>query len=652
MDANFDKALPPWLNEGLAEYFETVRLGTGRNIITADPQPNHLGLLRRSAMIPSAEFFAFTTADLKVMTPEKRRLYYSQAWAVTDTLFRTHKLSLSNIPETVGRLAPGDRTADELRSEYTNLETDLNQNVRGIFPPPQIITADSEVPKIDIPASTPLTSPRASLVLGDLLLHTGELARSEPFLRQAVVDLADDVRVNASFGVLLTRQEKFAEAKPYLQKAIAAGHANHLILFNYAYSRLHEFMEGSSISQIPDEAAIDIRAQLKRAIQLGPKFTDSYRLLALVDFVRDEDLDEAISLLQSGLALKNQDAEMQLLLARILLRREDVGRARQIAEQIAMTTSDTKRRAEANEIVKAAYDYTQAKAIAATMPVRLNITVGEQQGLVVLKRSWLTDEDLSRIDEERENNNYNRIILRPAFGEQQIVGRIEKITCTGGSILYQVRTNASTAANFSSNDFASVKMTVAKEGDSSFQIGCGANLSKSLAVLNFKPRAALLNAGSQGELTAVSFVADNFRLKTAEELNAARMVAIDDDTLRRSGQKMPVTPESIRRSITQSLRKPEKDEDRVVGTIEKIECSMKEVDFQVSVAGRTLKFVRAVPGRVDMAWFTVSSSQLPVTCGSGPLKSSAIFSFAKTSRFTGVDGELRAIEFVPDGFLP
>jgi len=269
-----------------------------------------------------------------------------------------------------------------------------------------------------------------------------------------------------------------------------------------------------------------------------------------------------------------------------------------------------------------------------------------------LKRSWLTDEDLSRIDEERENNNYNRIILRPAFGEQQIVGRIEKITCTGGSILYQVRTNALTAANFSSNDFASVKMTVAKEGDNSFQIGCGADLSKSLAVLNFKPRAALLNAKPQGELTAVSFVADNFRLKTAEELNAARMVAIDDDTLRRSGQKMPVTQESIRRSITQSLRKPGKDEDRMVGTIEKIECSMNEVDFQVSVAGRTLKFARAVPGRVDMGWFTVASSQLPVTCGSGPLKASAIFSFAKTSKFTGVDGELRAIEFVPDGFVP
>ena len=151
---------------------------------------------------------------------------------------------------------------------------------------------------------------------------------------------------------------------------------------------------------------------------------------------------------------------------------------KQIAEQIASTTSDTKRKAEADEIVKAVYDYTQAKA-AAAMPVRLNITLGERMGLVVLKRSWLTDDDVAAIDRERDNNNYNRIIIRAVSGEQQIVGHIESITCSGSSIAYRVRTADGVVASFSSPDFSGVKMTVAREGDNTFQIGCGATLPSS-----------------------------------------------------------------------------------------------------------------------------------------------------------------------------
>jgi hypothetical protein len=304
-------------------------------------------------------------------------------------------------------------------------------------------------------------------------------------------------------------------------------------------------------------------------------------------------------MLQKGLAIKRDDSEMQLLLARILLRREDVGRAKQIAEQIASTTSDTKRKAEADEIVKAVYDYTQAKA-AAAMPVRLNITLGERMGLVVLKRSWLTDDDVAAIDRERDNNNYNRIIIRAVSGEQQIVGHIESITCSGSSIAYRVRTADGIVASFSSPDFSGVKMTVAREGDNTFQIGCGANLAKQLAVINYRPATPVAAAKTLGQLTAISFVGDDFRLKSIDEMFAARLVAIDDDTLRRSGPKLVITAESIRRSIEQNLRRPEKNEERISGTIQKIECSSTEVDFQVLSAARPTNLPAACP--VEWTW--------------------------------------------------
>ena len=56
-----------------------------------------------------------------------------------------------------------------------------------------------------------------------------------------------------------------------------------------------------------------------------------------------------------------------------------------------------------------------------------------------------------------------------------------------------------------------------------------------------------------------------------------------------------ITAESIRRSIEQNLRRPEKNEERISGTIQKIECSLSEVDFQVLSGGKTYKFARGVP---------------------------------------------------------
>ncbi|HSU24964.1 MAG TPA: tetratricopeptide repeat protein, partial [Pyrinomonadaceae bacterium] len=549
-ESNFERTqLPPWANEGLAEYFETVRVENGRNIIVGGQQTEHLRLLRRSALIPLGEFFTITAADLKVMTPERRRLYYSEAWAVVHTLIRSENFSLDKLADSVAAWTPdADRTA-----LYSKLELELNHDVRGAFPQPISTAVSESIPTFDMPTARAVSADQTSTVLGDLLLHTGELERSEAFLRQAVAAQKDDSEANGSLGSLLMRQEKPAEAMSYLRKAVAAGNANPIVLFNYAYATLHDHMDGSTIAELPDDATQIIRSNLRRAILAAPTFAESYRLLALVDFVRDEELDDAVALLQKGLNLKRDDPEMQLLLARISLRREDVGRAKQIAEQIALTTSDTKRKAEADEIVKAVYDYTQAKA-AAAMPVRLNITVGERMGLVVLKRSWLTDDDVAAIDRERDNNNYNRIIIRAVSGEQQAVGHIESITCSGSSIAYRVRT-ADGLVNFSSPDFSGVKMTVAREGDNTFQIGCGANLAKQLAVINYRPKIPAAAAKTLGELTAISFVADGFRLKTIDEMFAARLVAIDDDTLRRSGPRPAITSESIRRSIEQNLRR-------------------------------------------------------------------------------------------------
>jgi hypothetical protein len=133
---------------------------------------------------------------------------------------------------------------------------------------------------------------------------------------------------------------------------------------------------------------------------------------------------------------------------------------------------------------------------------------------------------------------------------------------------------------------------------------------------------------------------------------AARPVAIDNDTIRRSGPSAEVNADTIHRSIAQSLRRLQKGEERVSGTIEKIECSPGNATFTVAAANRMFKLAQSIDARPEIGWFTVASSQLPLSCGSGPINSPTLITFTPAEKQDGIDGIIRAIEFVPEGFVP
>src|SRR5262249_35981731 len=163
----------------------------------------------------------------------------------------------------------------------------------------------------------PVSMARTQAILGDLFWHMGDTQQAETLLRQAIASDRNLPLANSSLGLLLMRQDKTTEAKPLLKTAIAAGTKNGLVDYNYAYAISREFTNNGLISSISDDGAKAIRTALSEAIVLAPNHFESYRLLALVDFIRDENLDEAIVAIRRGLELKSDDATLKLLLARI-----------------------------------------------------------------------------------------------------------------------------------------------------------------------------------------------------------------------------------------------------------------------------------------------------------------------------------------------
>ncbi|MGB7209782.1 MAG: tetratricopeptide repeat protein [Pyrinomonadaceae bacterium] len=530
LDTNIGRSdIPPWLGEGLAEYFETLQFVDNQRVSLGAPPGGYLSLLRQSDLIPFKTFFATDNSSLHKSGDEARGLFYAQAWALTHYLLHAGPAS-GRLEELLAFMKKSDITEKEFqqlfRSDYTEAEKALRKYIDQALPPNRIVFLPQKL-STDISMSVaPLSESQRLAYLGDLLYHTGDLAEAENLLRKALKADANSTIANMSLGLTLAAKKKFAEAKKYLEKAIASDRTNHLAYFNYAYAVSRESVdESGNVSEFPPEAESKMRDSLLRAIELAPGFAESYRLLAFVNLVNDTDLAGSVTLLKKGLEVRPGDQNIRLLLAQVLLRQEKYGEARSIAEKIAATASDAETWAGAQIVLQTVNEYFAEKAVESKGFDKM-AGFGRLPPLI-LKRSEISDSDVEQYDEDRRITNLNLLIERQGFGERQVVGFVDRITCSNGNINFAVRSGGD-IFNLNSPAFAELRLRVLTDGERSFTLGCGISLGKQLTVLTYRQSAGS-KANVRGRLISIAFVPDFFRLKTAQEVANTRTVIIEDD---------------------------------------------------------------------------------------------------------------------------
>ena len=142
----------------------------------------------------------------------------------------------------------------------------------------------------------PLTEAQVLAYLGDLLLHYDRGHEAEKHLRQALALSPELSTANASIGMLRVQQRDFAAAKEHLQRAIKSDPQNYLAQYYYAYALSSEPMDQQqTVTGYAPETAAQMRAALKRAMEIEPGFPESYRLLAFVNLITNTRLDEAVT---------------------------------------------------------------------------------------------------------------------------------------------------------------------------------------------------------------------------------------------------------------------------------------------------------------------------------------------------------------------
>jgi len=347
-------SLPTWLSEGLAEYFSTVEVtGGGKKVWLGKAVASHARLLRERPAPPLETLLAVDQTSPFYIESDKKNLFYAVSWALTHYLL--HAGGGEKRPrfrQFIGALSQGKPAAESFKqafqTDYAAVERELKNYIGHGSYPAEVMTFDRQIGFNTELKTVPLSEAEVQAYLGDLLWRIHRSADGETFLNRAISIDPGLAMAHLSLGTLRSRQNRYVEAQRHLRQAIEAGSQSHLAYYYYAFAIHRERVDESQyVSDIPEDSVKAMRAALGKARQLNPDFADTYKLLAFINLVLGEDLDEAVNLIDRAIALAPDREDIVYTRAQIQMRRKDYAAARQTVLQLAggALKSDVRERA-------------------------------------------------------------------------------------------------------------------------------------------------------------------------------------------------------------------------------------------------------------------------------------------------------------------
>lgn len=661
VDTNFGRSqIPPWFNEGLAEYYQTFKIENDQKVLLGDIQEGHLQLLQQNQLIPLKTFFEIDNYSLHQNGNHSRSIFYAQAWALMHFLIQGNKGinadALNKFLNLVmNKVEPEKAFQQAFQMDYATMETALKKYVAQSKYTATSISFKNKLIFDTEMTTIPLSEAEANAYLGDLLYHAHRYDDAEIYLQKALALDADSSLANTAFGLVRMRQRKFDEAKKYLEKAVAGDAKNHFAQYNYAYILSRESMdEFGYVSKFPSEAMKKMREALQKAIEINPNFTESYRLLAFIIFVNGENLDESAAVIKKALTLQPGNQDYALLLAQIYLRQEKYAESKEIAENVVKTASEAQMRSTAQGLLNTIKQFAESKTFYNKQQKEAE-DKGVRQPLLV-KKNTLSESEFAKIKEENSINDLNRLLEPIKSGESRIVGYIQKIACVKGEINYTLKTETETLS-LASKDFTELKLISLVADAENLEFGCDTQTQNILTVITYSA-ATEVKSKTKGNVLSIAFVPKYFRLKTAEELAKAQEIYVIDEENQQTDENSSTSTdrensrkEMMLRGITDALRKPQKDEKREIGIIEKIQCSGQNMFFHIKTATQTLILKANSPQELRFTSFTPDAAQMQFGCGVKMPDVSAVITYRPNANSKEKhNGDLVSVEFVPKSF--
>lgn len=515
-------SVPIWFNEGLAEFYSTFRMESGdRKVILGDVVSNHVLYLREQKMIPLRVLFSVEHDSPQYNESSKRGVFYAESWALMhyliegkdgarkEQLGRFINLLTSNVP-------PEKAFQTAFQTSYEAFEKELRNYVqgssyRGTFVEfPEKLEFDSGM------QSAPITEAEAQAYLGDLLQHTHRLDDADARLKQALALDPNLPMAHASLGMVRVYQNRLAEARQELERAVAANSQNYLAHYYYAFALSREGLNtGGLTSGYSPALAETMRAELRKAIELSPTFPQSYSLLAFVNLVTGEQLDESITMLKRALTISPGKQNLSFMLAQLYMHKQDYKTVREILQPLVNSPStDRQMREHAQTLLnEAASNEEQLARFNAA-----NANAGSGGGTSHLQRrsnnssgtNAAQNEDASSTTSVDPMSYMEEALRKPQTGETRISGTLLKIECNAKGIFFVIKVGEG-LLKFHTDAFEKMDISTYTP-DVSGDITCGPRAQENTVVLTYLPsKDARLKV--DGVAVALEFVPKEFKLK-------------------------------------------------------------------------------------------------------------------------------------------
>ena len=303
--------------------------------------------------------------------------------------------------------------------------------------------------------------------------------------------------------MLRVRQGRLHDARPYLEKAVAANSQNYLTHYYYAFALSSLSMnEYRTVSGYTEDTATTMRSELQKAIALKPDFVESYSLLGFVNLVRNEQVDETVELLKKALNISAGNHRVLFMLAQLYIRQEKFAEARQLLTPIAQNSPDPELRKQADALLEGVQRTEEQIARFKEWQKQSAERAGadSQPRPAMTLTAGPTKDDM--------NSALVEALRKPQSGENRVQGMLTTIDCNAKGITFQVRA-VDRLWKFHSDNFDHLDITAFTTGISG-EITCGPRKPENWIILTYvAPKAG---SKSDGEVTAVEFVPTTFVL--------------------------------------------------------------------------------------------------------------------------------------------
>ena len=185
MNNNFGKSnLPPWFNEGIAEYYDQFRIRNDKIVTFGGTNNSHLFSLKRTKLIPFEKFFNIDHYSLHRQGGHSANIFYAQSWALMHYLMhanegqRKPQLSLFLNLLIEGK-KPKEAFDQAFKTDFAAMEKELRRYVRRDNYKVTVVSFKHRLLFDNNMQMRTLTEAESKAHLGDLLFHTNDLKKAE-----------------------------------------------------------------------------------------------------------------------------------------------------------------------------------------------------------------------------------------------------------------------------------------------------------------------------------------------------------------------------------------------------------------------------------------------------------------------------------------